>query len=1055
MPKCEGTMGITPGQWQRVKELYEAAQTWSGEERTSRLDSEPDALVRAEVLRLLSEQQKLGSFLSTPVFARNTPDVPSGRRMSPGQMLAGRFRILEFLAAGGMGEVYKAEDTRLDRLVALKFLPRELAEDGESLERLHREAKAASGLNHPNICTVYDFGQDGERAFIAMEYLEGETLSARIKRGPLPLDDALNISVSVASALSGAHRKGIVHRDLKPGNIMLTHTGPKLLDFGLAKYEKPVEQTDETLTELTGVGRIVGTLPYMPPEQLLGNEVDERGDIFAFGAVLYEMLTGKRAFERESRSGTAAAISQNEPTSVREIVRDVPPELELIIRRCLRKKPEERYASIADIEKELQNCRRRLEEPASGINVEVLSRKIKRPSIAIPLALVLAFLCIASAWIINRAKNVRWAREVAVPEIARLADQEKFDEAYRLAAQAERFIPKDPVLNKLWDRISWSDDIVTTPPGVAVYRKGYSDSDSAWEFLGTTPIKGRKFAAVPSKWKYQLQGYVTVERATFPDGPLSLAMDRDDDAPAGMIKVRLSSPESKTSPVGLHFIGYEALPRIPLADFWLDRFEVTNAAYKRFVDTGGYQKQEYWKHEFRKDGRVLSWAEAMKLFHDRTGRSAPATWIQAEYPRGQQDYPVTGVSWYEAAAYAEFAGKSLPTIYHWTAASSLDGGASILPESNFGGVGPSPIETYHGMSGTGAFDMAGNVKEWIQNEDISRRRYILGGAWNEPSYMFFDPDARSPFSRSENFGFRCAKYVLNGDEARAADPIHVKLRDLGKEKPVSEPVFQAYKRLYSYDKAPFHQVVESVQETNNWREEKITFDAAYGNERIIAYLFLPRNASPPFQAVVHFTGAAAFYERSSANLDPGYVEDFDFVVKSGRAVMFPVYKGMFERWDGFKRVPKDTLVYRDHLIDWSKDLSRSIDYLETRPDIDSGKLAFQGTSFGASIGSILPALEKRLKVLVLVSPGFTLYKQLPESDQLNFATRVKAPALLLNGRFDYMYPVHSSQETLFRLLGTPDKDKRRVVYDTGHDIPRAEMIKETLNWLDRYLGPVK
>jgi len=250
-------------------------------------------------------------------------------------------------------------------------------------------------------------------------------------------------------------------------------------------------------------------------------------------------------------------------------------------------------------------------------------------------------------------------------------------------------------------------------------------------------------------------------------------------------------------------------------------------------------------------------------------------------------------------------------------------------------------------------------------------------------------------------------------------------------------------------------VVDVSLENEDWRKEKITFAAAYGNERVIVYLFLPINAAPPSQTVVHFTGSAAFYERSSANLDADYVEDFDFVVKSGRAVVFPVYKGMFERWDDFKRLPKDTLVYREHLIDWSKDLGRSIDYLETRPDIDCGKLAFQGTSFGAAIGAILPAIEDRLKVLVLESPGFTLYKQLPEGDQLNFAPRVRAPVLFLNGRFDNWYPPHSSQETLFRLFGTPGRDKRRVVYDTGHDIPRPELIKETLNWLDKYLGPVR
>jgi cephalosporin-C deacetylase-like acetyl esterase len=279
--------------------------------------------------------------------------------------------------------------------------------------------------------------------------------------------------------------------------------------------------------------------------------------------------------------------------------------------------------------------------------------------------------------------------------------------------------------------------------------------------------------------------------------------------------------------------------------------------------------------------------------------------------------------------------------------------------------------------------------------------------------------------------------------------------DYNSIKPVSDQLFEAYKSLYSYDKTPLNATVETLQQTDDWREEKITFDAAYGGERVIAYLFLPKKSSPPFQTVVHFTGAAALHERSSENLNSGYLEDFDFIVKSGRAVIFPIYKGTFERWDNFKVGPKNTSVYRDHVIAWSKDLGRSIDYLETRPDIDHTKLAYEGVSWGAAMGAILPAVEDRLKVLTLICPGFYLQKRFPEVDQLNFAPRVRAPVLMLNGRFDFIYPVDTSQEPMFRLLGTPKEDKRRVVYDTGHDIPRHEEIKETLNWLDRYLGPVK
>jgi serine/threonine protein kinase/formylglycine-generating enzyme required for sulfatase activity/cephalosporin-C deacetylase-like acetyl esterase len=970
----------------------------------------------------------------------------------------GPYEIQSPLGAGGMGEVYRARDTRLDREVAIKVLPSHLNQNPELRARFEREAKTISGLQHPHICVLYDVGRQDGIDFLVMEYLKGETLSARIKKGPIPLEDALKIAIAIAGALVAAHSKGIIHRDLKPGNVMLTETGAKLLDFGLAKYEPAVAANQETMTvPLTGEAQVVGTLPYMSPEQLKGKGEDVRSDIFAFGAVLYEMVTGRSAFQRPSNIQTIAAVDHEEPRAVREFVKDVPDDLERIVRRCLRKNAGERYASGSEIERELENCRALASGPASGINLRILFRQSKKPSVAIPVVLALLALGSGSAWWLHRSFKARWARDQLVPQIAQLIDKEKLGEAYGLAVEAERYIPNDTMLVKFWPEISSPVSINTTPRGASVFRKNYNAPESAWELVGTSPIDKRRFPVVNSEWKFELKGFETVERATFPSDDLTVTMYEEAKAPAGMVRVELAtSAAPEGTPVNLFGLpGFESLPPVVLKDYWIDKYEVTNKQFKQFLDQRGYEKKEYWKQEFTKDGRVLSWADAMVLFRDTTGRSGPASWVQGEYPRGQEDFPVAGVSWYEAAAYAEFAGKSLPTIYHWTAAASPGDGPSVIPASNFSGVAPSPVGKYRGMSWAGTFDMAGNVKEWISNEASSGKRYILGGAWNEPIYTFYDADARSPFERSANFGFRCATYLLAGEEAKAAAPITVQVRDYSSEKPVSDELFQVYKSLYSYDKAPLHAVVEPVEQTDDWKEEKITFDAAYGGERVVAYLFLPRKASAPFQTVVHFTGAAALHERSSANLLSDYLEDFDFIIKSGRAVMFPVYKGMFERWDNFSAWPKTTSFYRDHVIAWSKDLGRSIDYLETRPDIDHNKLAYEGLSMGAAMGALLPALDDRLKALILISPGFYLSKRLPEVDQINFAPRVKAPVLMLNGRFDFIFPVVSSQEPMFRLLGTPKENKRRVIYDIGHGVPRSELIKESLDWLDRYLGPVK
>jgi len=234
----------------------------------------------------------------------------------------GPYEILAPLGAGGMGEVYRARDTRLDRTVAVKVLPPHFADDATRRQRFEREAKAISGLNHPNICTVHDVGRQDSVDFIVMEYLEGESLEARLEKGPLPVAQVLQYGIQIASALDKAHRSGVTHRDLKPGNVMLTKSGAKLLDFGLAKAVPPTSVgatlTDVTphVTPMTQDGAVVGTIPYMSPEQLEGKDVDARSDIFSLGAVLYEMMTGSRAFQGQSQFSVASAILEKQPPPI-------------------------------------------------------------------------------------------------------------------------------------------------------------------------------------------------------------------------------------------------------------------------------------------------------------------------------------------------------------------------------------------------------------------------------------------------------------------------------------------------------------------------------------------------------------------------------------------------------------------------------------------------------------------------------------------------------------------------------------------------------------------
>jgi serine/threonine protein kinase len=291
--------------------------------------------------------------------------LTSGARLGP-------YEIVAPLGAGGMGEVYRARDTRLDRIVAIKILPCHLADRAVLRERFEREARSIASLNHPHICTIHDVGHQDGTDYLVMEYLEGETLAQRLLRGPLALAQALRCAIQIADALDKAHRKGITHRDLKPGNIMLTRSGAKLLDFGLAKLTQPTVVSDTTLTMLpttiTAEGNIVGTLQYMAPERLEGKEADARSDIFAFGAVVYEMVTGKKAFDGKSQARLIGKILETDPPPMSSSQSLTPDVLDRAVKSCLAKDPDERWQNAADLTRELKWIAEGRAEAASSIS---------------------------------------------------------------------------------------------------------------------------------------------------------------------------------------------------------------------------------------------------------------------------------------------------------------------------------------------------------------------------------------------------------------------------------------------------------------------------------------------------------------------------------------------------------------------------------------------------------------------------------------------------------------------------------------------------------------
>ena len=387
----------SPGDFQRVRELFQAALDVPPDARLAFVKQRADdPLVFAEVASLLTAYPAAEGFLSAP--ADSTDLAAAAAHLRPGDRL-GAFEVLGLIGAGGMGEVYRARDTRLDRDVAIKVLSSDFGDDHTGRERLEREARAIAKLTHPRISTLHDVGSARisgvDATYLVMELVDGETLAARLRRGPLPLDQALSVAIDVAEALVAAHAAGIVHRDLKPANVMLTRSGAKLLDFGLARPRTVLGPCDPSAAlsagPLTKESALIGTPAYMAPEQLKGVGTDARSDLFAFGAMLYEMISGHRAFDAESQAELVAAILEHEPAPLSTRMPSVPPALARVVSTCLAKDPDERWQTAKDLLRELRWARDDWStRAASSAQSRSVSRRTAAVAAVVALAVVLA-----------------------------------------------------------------------------------------------------------------------------------------------------------------------------------------------------------------------------------------------------------------------------------------------------------------------------------------------------------------------------------------------------------------------------------------------------------------------------------------------------------------------------------------------------------------------------------------------------------------------------------------------------------------------------------------
>ena len=695
--------------------------------------------------------------------------VSAGTRLGP-------YEILAPLGAGGMGEVYRARDTRLGREVAVKVLPAHRSQDPDALARLEREAQAVAALSHPNILAIHDLGTDQGVFFVVTELLEGETLRNRLASSPLPWRKAVEIGAAIADGLAGAHLKGIIHRDLKPDNIFVTRDGRvKILDFGLARLAPVISQQDQTSAPTTPPqtepGILMGTVGYMSPEQARGSSADTRSDVFSLGCVLYEMLTGRRAFFRPTAPETLTAILNEDPPDVSESGKQVPAGLSRLLRRCLEKNPEERLQAARDLAFDLRSILSdsELDKTSSGEGstaaspaqeraapprpaeapVRAVTTRGKRTFVYGGLA-GLVLLLIAAGLIVRRMQEMtRFRAMTAGLETAAAAG--RLDEVFG-QLQEKGLDLGDERLAGLAKRVAGTLSIASDPAGAtaAVTRvqpiAGFASRREVT--IGRAPVDAHRLVAGEYFVRLAADRVNTVEflARIEPGKDLSVARKLLPSTSASDGMTLVDEGESPVSPQGA------AIPA-----FLIDKYEVTNSRYLKFVAAGGYRDRTLWPETLIVNGKPAPWAAALRAFVDRTGLPGPRSWSGGTFPEGKGEHPVVGVSWYEATAYARWLGKDLPNRDQWWRA-ALGATRGAFPwgndvktaeiRANFGLVGTRPVgSTPLGVSPFGCFDMAGNVREWLRDPASDPAlRSVVGGSWEDPAYMFeishtegFDP----------------------------------------------------------------------------------------------------------------------------------------------------------------------------------------------------------------------------------------------------------------------------------------------------------------------------
>lgn len=506
-----------------------------------------------------------------------------------------------------------------------------------------------------------------------------------------------------------------------------------------------------------------------------------------------------------------------------------------------------------------------------------------------------------------------------------------------------------------------------------------------------------------------------------------------------------------------------------LPRFDISKYEITNEQYMQFLAADGYKKQSLWPDNFLLEGEVLPFAEATAQFVDSTGRPGPSTWSYGKYAANSGKKPVSGISWYEARAFANFMGGSLPSVYQFgrAAFSPNELNAPLRPYlingSNFSSTDKWSTETETSLGPYGAYDLLGNVREWTangqQNTDL---KFALGGSWTAPSYVTMSANRVNAWDRAPANGMRI---VFNESESTVdVGPINTFAElSVNQISPtVNDDEFDSFRWAFQTTEVPLSPTLEETLESEYWTRKQVSIEVGQGNERMSIYLYLPKNVEAPYQPIIFVPGLTAFApERVSGDSVDTDFPFPDFVMRGGRALVFPIITGAYERYDGQLSLTSEQTRQNqvNRRLAWIREIGRVIDYLETDSHFEASQVGYLGISFGAAHPLPVLAVEPRLKAAILLSGGISFLdfdEKIPAiGGIMNYVERTKIPVLMINGCYDNIISP-AQQELLFERLGTPSEQKKRIIYDTGHwPFPKNQMISEVLGWMDKYLGEIE